>query len=100
MQGSSTSVLEFSGYLSRDEAHNEAKSMPGFQRMLGYNYKEATYVTQESNTREIVAATKKTLKAMNVFLLGRFAEWEYYNIDTAMNAALSCVEEASILVAK
>jgi len=31
---------------------------------------------------------KKVTEANGLFLLGRFAEWEYYNMDAAMGAAL------------
>ena len=31
---------------------------------------------------------KKSIQLPNLFLLGRFAEWEYYNMDAAMGAAL------------
>lgn len=87
-QGGSTSVLEFSGKLSREEALNEASSISGFQRFLGYNYREATYVVHEHGTREVVSEAKRILGNINILPVGRFAEWEYYNMDTAMKAAL------------
>lgn len=36
----------------------------------------------------MVARLKKDLRKENMFLLGRFAEWEYYNMDVVIGAAL------------
>ena len=80
--------------LSREEALNEAKTISGFQRILAYNYKEATYIVHEHGTREIVSEAKRTLENIKILLVGRFAEWEYYNMDTAMKAALECANIA------
>jgi len=94
-RGSSTSVLEFSGFVSREEVLNEARGIPGFQRMLGYNYKESTYIIQEHGTRQVVSEAKRSLEKFKIFLVGRFAEWEYYNMDTAIEASLQCAYYAA-----
>ena len=31
---------------------------------------------------------KKLIKPEGIYLLGRFAEWEYYNMDAAIGAAI------------
>ena len=36
----------------------------------------------------MVDSLKKTLSNNGIFLLGRFAEWEYYNMDAAIGAAI------------
>ena len=41
----------------------------------------------------MIGSLKNELKKDNIYLLGRFAEWEYYNMDVAMGAALDLVKE-------
>lgn len=36
----------------------------------------------------MINTLKKNLQKENLYLLGRFAEWEYYNMDVAIGAAL------------
>nr|WP_320060268.1 hypothetical protein [uncultured Bacteroides sp.] len=47
-----------------------------------------TYSIQNVHTRKMVESLKKELFDNNIFLLGRFAEWEYYNMDAAIGAAI------------
>jgi UDP-galactopyranose mutase len=44
-------------------------------------------VVQEKDTRRTINALKERLQKYNFYLLGRFAEWEYYNMDKAIEAA-------------
>jgi protoporphyrinogen oxidase len=89
----STSVVEFSGYLSKEEAYREASLMPGFHAAISYNYRETTYVIQSIRTRHVIKCLKEQLESMNISLVGRFAEWEYYNMDTAMHAAIRTADK-------
>lgn len=63
------------------------KSLYEFCR-LAHHYEQYTYPIQNTETRAIVANLKKELQKENLFLFGRFAEWEYYNMDVAIGAAL------------
>ena len=36
----------------------------------------------------MITSLKEILETQGIYLLGRFAEWEYYNMDAAMGAAL------------
>ena len=36
----------------------------------------------------MVSCLKEKLQSDNFYLCGRFAEWEYYNMDAAMGAAI------------
>ena len=36
----------------------------------------------------VIAGVKERLESQRFYLLGRFAEWEYYNMDAAMGAAI------------
>ncbi|EXZ03053.1 hypothetical protein M072_4591 [Bacteroides fragilis str. DS-208] len=41
----------------------------------------------------MISSIKSSLEGDNLFLLGRFAEWEYYNMDAAMEAALDLAKK-------
>lgn len=40
----------------------------------------------------MVTNLKKEMQKESLFLLGRFAEWDYYNMDVAIGAALELNE--------
>ena len=91
--GLSTCVVEFSGYIEQAEAEHYALKLPGIQQILSYNHNPLTYVIQQAGTRELINEVKALLGKYNIYLLGRFAEWEYYNMDTAMNSALNIADQ-------
>ena len=62
--------------------------MPFSPRYLDHTYTQYTYPVQNTETRKMVDSLKKTLSNNGIFLLGRFAEWEYYNMDAAIGAAI------------
>lgn len=82
-----TCVVEFSGKLTYEEMVLEIKSLPGNLIPLAFNYEPNSYVIQTQNTRFMVASAKQVLEKHGIYLLGRFAEWEYYNMDKAIEAA-------------
>ena len=62
--------------------------IPYHPKYLAHHYEQYTYPIQNSATRAMISELKKDLRKDNMFLLGRFAEWEYYNMDVAIGAAL------------
>jgi protoporphyrinogen oxidase len=91
-KGLSTCVVEFSGFLDECAARKEAESLPGILSVISYNHCPSTYIIQDSSTRTLIRDIKERLKVLGIHLTGRFAEWEYYNMDTAMDAAISIAE--------
>ena len=83
-----TCVVEFSGEKTPEEMNAEIAKLPGNLRPIAYNYEPNTYVIQDSNTRSKINELKNKLSNYNLFLHGRFAEWEYYNMDTAIKASM------------
>ena len=43
---------------------------------------------QDLNTRQAIKELKASLEPMGIYLCGRFAEWEYYNMDVCMASAI------------
>lgn len=84
-----TCVVEFSGKVAYEDMVEEVLKLPGNLVPLAHNYEEKSYVIQDNKTRAEINAAKKVLEKENIFLLGRFAEWEYYNMDKAIEAAFN-----------
>jgi protoporphyrinogen oxidase len=86
-------VVEFSGLYDKEFVTSEIKKINKNIRVLDYNIAKYSYVLHSENTKSKVLKIKTFLKDKNIFLLGRFAEWEYYNMDTAILAALKLSDE-------
>ncbi|MEX8548553.1 MAG: NAD(P)/FAD-dependent oxidoreductase [Mucilaginibacter sp.] len=83
-----TCVVEFSGKQERETMLEELKNLPGNLKPLAFNYEPNSYIIQHKGTREKITELKTQLAKYNIYLLGRFAEWEYYNMDKAIEAAM------------
>lgn len=83
-----TCVVEFSGRLEREDMIKELQNLPGNLTPLAFNYEPNSYIIQDKETRFKVQSLKMELAKYNVYLLGRFAEWEYYNMDKCIEAAM------------
>lgn len=86
--GTMSATIEFTDYISKEDILNNLKKIPCNPKYLAHNYCEYTYPIQSPGTREFINHIKKYCEAKGLYLLGRFAEWEYYNMDVAMGAAL------------
>lgn len=83
-----TCVVEFSGKQDQETMLEELKNLPGNLKPLAFNYEPNSYIIQHKETRTKIADLKKHLAKYNIYLLGRFAEWEYYNMDKAIESAM------------
>lgn len=82
-----TCTIEFSGIHSEDFIMSHLKKIPGNPTPIAFNIEKKSYVIQDHSTRADIAKLKDVLNKYNISLLGRFAEWEYYNMDKAIEAA-------------
>ncbi len=83
-----TCVVEFSGKHDQADMIKELELLPGNLKPLAFNYEPNSYIIQQKDTRQNIAHLKNLLAANNVYLLGRFAEWEYYNMDKCIESAM------------
>lgn len=84
-----TCVVEFSGQVDYDVMVEEIKKLPGNLTPITSNYEPNSYVIQDKQTRALITNAKQVLEQQGIYLLGRFAEWEYYNMDKAIEAAFA-----------
>lgn len=87
-QGISTATIEFSEPMEKAAIEAELAKIPFKPRYLAHHWEEYTYPVQTAATRPAINAVKAKLAPQGIHLLGRFAEWEYYNMDAAIGAAL------------
>lgn len=88
-----TCVVEFSGYHSDVDIVKAIKALPGNLLLLASNYEPDSYIIHEFGTEEKMKKIKALLKPYRVHLLGRFAEWQYYNMDKCIESAMSLSQE-------
>ncbi|PYE91897.1 protoporphyrinogen oxidase [Rhizobium sp. PP-F2F-G38] len=88
-----TCTVEFVGNVNRLEIENALSALPLNPKMIAVNFEPNSYVIQEMNTRSSVASAREALKPLGIWLCGRFAEWEYYNMDAAIASAARVTEE-------
>ena len=88
-----TCVVEFSGNYTYQFMCQEIKKLPGNLTPLGFNNEANSYILHHFDSKDLISETRETLKKEGIYLLGRFAEWEYYNMDKAIEAAMALNDE-------
>lgn len=86
--GKMTATVEFTDEISKEEILKQLGNIPMAPRYLDHYYNKYTYPIQDRNTRSMIAELKNYLSAKQFYFTGRFADWEYYNMDVAMGAAI------------
>ncbi|WP_418409958.1 protoporphyrinogen/coproporphyrinogen oxidase [Alistipes sp.] len=87
-KGKLSATIEFTDYISKDEIEANLKKIPFSPKYITHKYTEYTYPIQNISTRKMLDSLKQSTEPQGLYFLGRFAEWEYYNMDAAMGAAL------------
>ena len=64
------------------------KRIPLNPKYLDHKYNQYTYPIQDANTRTMIQNLKAALAPAGFYFTGRFADWEYYNMDVAIGAAM------------
>lgn len=94
-RGRKTCVVEFSGKVDYDTMLEEIKKLPGNLTPIKHNYESASYVVHKAQTKALIEQSRSILEKNNIHLLGRFAEWEYYNMDKCIEAAMALKNKIS-----
>lgn len=86
-------TIESSGFHSRGDLEQELTSLPFNPRAISYNYCPNSYIVHNSGTQLLLDQIKNTCREQGLHLCGRFAEWEYYNMDAAIESAMKVSDE-------
>lgn len=84
----STATVEFSRRMTMQEIEANLAKIPLHPKYLAHHFEECTYPVQTTATKQVIADLKNALEPHGFYLSGRFAEWEYYNMDAAIGAAM------------
>lgn len=92
-----TATIEFTDSISKEEILDNLSRIPLNPKYLDHKYNKYTYPIQGQWTRDLIRNIKSELESHGFYFTGRFADWEYYNMDVAMGAAMDlskrlCVE--------
>lgn len=87
-QGRITGTVEFTDAICKEDIVDNLGRMPLHPVYLDHQYNKYTYPIQDEDTRGMIKALKNDLLAKSFYFTGRFADWEYYNMDVAMGAAM------------
>lgn len=91
-EGRISCTVEFSGKHSFEEMAAQLPLLPGNMKAIDWNYEPNSYVVQDEDTRARILNAQETCGALGLHFLGRFGEWEYYNMDKAIEAAMALKE--------
>ena len=95
--GKMTATVEFTDYISKDDIIENMGRISFHPKYMTHNYEEYTYPIQDTGTRDLITAIKSQLSQSDIYLVGRFAEWEYCNMDIAIGSAMDLVNEISTI---
>lgn len=91
--GVMTATIEFTDEMDLEQAKAMLSLMPFKPRYIAHRYTPVTYPVQHHDTREVIEQIKACLERDNVYLCGRFAEWEYFNMDVVIHSAMQLVDK-------
>lgn len=87
-----TATIEFTDAISKEDIIENLSRIPLNPKYIDHKYNKYTYPIQDANTRQLIKNLKSSLKVFGLYFTGRFADWEYYNMDVAMGAAMDMVK--------
>ncbi|MFZ5940785.1 MAG: protoporphyrinogen/coproporphyrinogen oxidase [Bacteroidota bacterium] len=90
--GKRSCTVEFSGQTDLKIMKKTLLTLPFNLEYIADNYEPNSYVIQYHGDRERIGKARQLLQDQGFYLSGRFAEWEYYNMDKAMERAMKVVE--------
>lgn len=92
-KGKMTGTIEFTDYISEEEIKDNLTRIPLHPQYITHHFEKYTYPIQDKETRQMIRMLKKKLAEKDIYLCGRFAEWEYANMDVCMGYALDLAKE-------
>lgn len=87
-EGKMTGTIEFTDEIFCDDIKANLAKMPLSPKYLAHHYNKYSYPIQNTDTREMINNLKEYLATSKFFFTGRFADWEYYNMDVAIDASM------------
>lgn len=87
-KGRITATIEFTDEISKEDIIDNLSRISLHPKYLAHKYNPYTYPIQNVHTRDMIKRLKADLFPVGFYFTGRFADWEYYNMDIAMRMAM------------
>lgn len=87
-KGRKSCVVEFSGNVSDEIMKEQIKKLPGNLIPIATNHQQNSYIIHNKDTKLLIDEVKESLNPIGISLLGRFAEWEYFNMDACIESSM------------
>ena len=81
-------ITEAMGEVSRDEMIAAGSKFQHLKNPLDYNVSDHAYVLFDANCRDSSNVAINYYRSKGLRLVGRFAEWDYFNMDVCIKSAL------------
>ena len=78
--------------MSIEEMKSDISKLPFAMKPIAFNYEPSSYIVHDHATMDNVLTFKKKLEKQGIYLCGRFAEWQYYNMDAAIASAMNLTD--------
>jgi len=92
-EGKMTGTVEFTDEIGIEDIKTQLSYTPFHPKYLTHHFNKYTYPIQDSQTRKMIESLKEKLSSQNLYFTGRFADWEYYNMDVAIAASKKTVKD-------
>jgi protoporphyrinogen oxidase len=86
-------ITEVIGNHSKEEMVLAGKNDPFLEIPLDSNYGERAYVVFDENYQESTRLIKEYLQKTGIDSIGRFGEWQYYNMDVCIKSSMNLAEK-------
>ncbi|WP_196799782.1 hypothetical protein [Desulfurobacterium sp. TC5-1] len=86
-------ITEVIGEHSYEDMLNYAKKIDYLIKPLDYNVSEHAYVVFDKNYKDTKKFILKFIEDYGIYTLGRFGEWDYYNMDICIEKAMRLSEK-------
>ena len=86
-------ITEAIGSVDEEVMIEEGLRYKHLLKPLAYNVSEHAYVVYDENYASSKKVISEYLSEIGMYTLGRFGEWEYYNMDMCIKSALDLVNE-------
>jgi protoporphyrinogen oxidase len=87
------SISEVIGEHSLDEMKKSGENDPFLLEALDYHTSGYAYVVFDENYQQCTSIIKDYIREKQFYTLGRFGEWQYYNMDVCIKKAMELNEE-------
>ena len=91
-----TTITECIGEYTYEEMVKEGRKFDYLLEPLDYNVSKHAYVLYDENHKESSSILKQYMKKIGIPTIGRFGEWEYYNMDICIERAISLAKEIKL----